>query len=63
MLLLGCVSGFAQSPVNQWVFSPENIDITTVKDLSGNEDGLLHGRMVPTKNPPVESAKLNLSLL
>ena len=33
MLLLGCVSGFAQSPVNQWVFSPENIDITTVKDL------------------------------
>ena len=52
MLLLGCVSGFAQSPVNQWVFSPENIDITTVKDLSGNEDGLLHGRMVPTKNPP-----------
>ncbi|HIL73062.1 MAG TPA: methyltransferase domain-containing protein, partial [Verrucomicrobia bacterium] len=52
VLLLGCVSGFAQSPVNQWVFSPENIDITTVKDLSGNEDGLLHGRMVPTKNPP-----------
>ncbi|MBT7734276.1 MAG: methyltransferase domain-containing protein, partial [Verrucomicrobia bacterium] len=52
MLLLGCVFGFAQSPVNQWVFSPENIDITTVKDLSGNEDGLLHGRMVPTKNPP-----------
>ena len=51
-LLFGCVSGFAQSPVNQWVFSPENIDITTVKDLAGNEDGLLHGRMVPTKNPP-----------
>ena len=52
VLLLGCVSGFAQSPVNQWVLSPENIDITTVKDLSGNEDGLLHGRMVPVQNPP-----------
>ena len=52
VLLLGCISGFAQSPVNQWVFSPENIDITTVKDLSGNEDGLLHGRMAPSKNPP-----------
>ena len=51
-LLLGCVFGFAQSPVNQWVLSPENIDITTVKDLAGSEDGLLHGRMVPTQNPP-----------
>ena len=51
-LLLGSVSGVAQSPVNQWVLSPENIDITTVKDISGDEDGLLHGRMVPTKNPP-----------
>jgi len=50
-LLLGCVFGFAQSPVNQWVLSPENIDITTVKDLSGDEDGLLHGRFVPTQNP------------
>ncbi|SVA33054.1 uncharacterized protein METZ01_LOCUS85908, partial [marine metagenome] len=52
LLLAGCASGFAQSPVNQWVLSPENIDITTVKDLSGKEDGLLHGRMVPTQNPP-----------
>ena len=52
VLLLGCASGFAQSPVNQWVLSPENIDITTVKDLAGNEDGLLHGRMVPSQNPP-----------
>lgn len=51
LLLVGCTSGFAQSPVNQWVLSPENIDITTVKDLSGNEDGLLHGRMVPVQNP------------
>ena len=50
-LLLGCFSGFAQAPVNQWVLSPENIDITTVKDLSGDEDGLLHGRLVPTQNP------------
>ena len=51
-LLLGCVSGVAQSPVNEWVLSPDNIDITTVKDLAGNEDGLLHGRRVPTQNPP-----------
>ena len=51
-LLLGCVSGFAQSPVNEWVLSPDNIDITTVKDLAGDQDGLLHGRRVPTQNPP-----------
>ncbi len=51
-LLLGCVSGVAQSPVNEWVLSPDNIDITTVKDLSGNEDGLLHGRRVTVQNPP-----------
>lgn len=49
---LGIVSGAAQSPVNEWVLSPNHIDVTTVKDLAGNEDGLLHGRMVPTQNPP-----------
>ena len=38
--------------MNQWMLSPENIDITTVKDLAGNEDGLLHGRMVLSQNPP-----------
>ena len=51
-LLLGCAYGFAQSPSNEWVLSPDNIDITTVKDLAGNENGLLHGRLVPIQNPP-----------
>jgi len=51
MLLLGYVSGISQSPVNEWVLSPANIDVTTVKDLAGAEDGMLHGRMASIKTP------------
>ena len=51
-LLFSFVSAHAQSPVNEWVLSPANIDVTTVKDLAGDEDGLLHGRMATIQKPP-----------
>ena len=37
--------------MNQWIMAPDHIDITTVKDLSGNEDGLIQGRKVTVQNP------------
>ena len=52
MFLFGLCSGHAQSPVNEWVLSPDNIDVISVKDNVGNEDGLLHGRMATIQNPP-----------
>ena len=51
-LLFSFVSVHSQSPVNEWVLSPANIDVTTVKDLAGNEEGLLHGRMATIQKPP-----------
>ena len=45
-LLIGCRIGFSQSPMNQWIMAPDHIDITTVKDLSGNEDGLIKEKKV-----------------
>ena len=51
-LLFSFVSVHSQSPVNEWVLSPANIDVTTVKDLAGDEDGLLHGRMATIQKPP-----------
>lgn len=51
-LLFDCSSGIGQSPVNQWVFAPDHIDITTVKDLVGNENGLIRGRKMTVQNPP-----------
>lgn len=51
-LLFDCTVLIAQSPVNQWVLAPDHIDIMTVKDLSGNEDGLIRGRKVIVQNPP-----------
>ena len=50
-LLISCSIGFSQSPMNQWIMAPDHIDITTVKDLSGNEDGLIQGRKVTVQNP------------
>ena len=52
LLWIGFLSVQAQTPVNEWVLSPANIDVTTVKDLAGNEDGLLHGRMATIQKPP-----------
>ena len=52
LLWIGLLCAHAQSPMNEWVLSPANIDVTTVKDLSGNEDGLLHGRMATIQKPP-----------
>ena len=51
-LLFSFVSVHSQSPVNEWVLSPANIDVTTVKDLAGDEEGLLHGRMATIQKPP-----------